>query len=167
MPRATTTTGTRSITRPTTTAQVGTEVISDNEFWGFEDYGANLLAKYAPGGALEYYAGWDYQHYSGEDQVFLIAPLAETVHAPFAQIRTSREFSDSVRLSFGARHNDPSHGQSATVWTATSHWDISDSLFTRASLGRPSACRMPTNCSSSIPAASRATRTSSPSAAST
>ncbi len=30
----------------------GTEVVSDNEFWGFEDYGANLLAKYAPGGAL-------------------------------------------------------------------------------------------------------------------
>ena len=52
----------------------GTEVISDNEFWGFEDYGANLLAKFTPGGALEYLAGWDYQHYSGEDQVFLIAP---------------------------------------------------------------------------------------------
>jgi vitamin B12 transporter len=119
----------------------GTEVISEDEFWGFEDYGANLLAKYAPGGALEYYAGWDYQHYSGEDQVFLIAPLAETVHAPFAQIRTSKDFSDSLRLSLGARHNNPSHGQSATVWTATSHWDITDGLFTRASLG--TAFRLP------------------------
>lgn len=119
----------------------GTEVISEDEFWGFEDYGANLLAKYAPGGALEYYAGWDYQHYSGEDQVFLIAPLAETVHAPFAQVRTSREFSDKVRLSLGARHNKPSHGQSATVWTATGHWDITDGLFTRASVG--TAFRLP------------------------
>ncbi|HXR52586.1 MAG TPA: TonB-dependent receptor plug domain-containing protein, partial [Steroidobacteraceae bacterium] len=64
----------------------GTEVISEDEFWGFEDYGANLLAKFTPGGALEYLAGWDYQHYSDEDQVFLIAPNAETVHAPFAQV---------------------------------------------------------------------------------
>ena len=112
-----------------------------DEFWGFEDYGANLLAKYAPGGPLEYYAGWDYQHYSGEDQVFLIAPLAETVHAPFAQVRTSSQFSESVRLSLGARHNNPSHGQSATVWTATGHWDISDGLFTRASFG--TAFRLP------------------------
>jgi outer membrane cobalamin receptor len=119
----------------------GTEVISDDEFWGFEDYGANLLARYAPGGMLEYYAGWDYQHYSGEDQVFLIAPLAETVHAPFAQVRTSREFSDRVRFSLGARHNNPGHGRSATVWTATSHWDITDALFTRASLG--TAFRLP------------------------
>jgi vitamin B12 transporter len=119
----------------------GTEVISEDEFWGFEDYGANLLAKYAPGGALEYYAGWDYQHYSGEDQVFLIAPLAETVHAPFAQVRTSSEFSKSVRLAFGARHNNPSHGQSATVWTASGHWDVTGSLFTRASLG--TAFRLP------------------------
>jgi vitamin B12 transporter len=120
---------------------VGTEVVSADEFWGFEDYGANLLAKFAPGGALEYYAGWDYQHYSGEDQVFLIAPLAETVHAPFAQVRTSREFSDRVRLSLGARYNNPSHGQSATVWTATSHWDITDGLFTRVNLG--TAFRLP------------------------
>jgi vitamin B12 transporter len=117
------------------------EVISEDEFWGFEDYGANLLAKFAPGGALEYLAGWDYQHYSGEDQVFLIAPLAETVHAPFAQVRTSSQFSESVRLSLGARHNNPSHGQSATVWTASGHWDVSSGLFTRASFG--TAFRLP------------------------
>lgn len=119
----------------------GLDVISDNEFWGFKDYGANLLGKYSPGGKLEYFAGWDYQHYNGQDQVFLIAPLSETVHAPFAQLRTSREFSEKVRLSLGARHNKPNKGKSATVWSATGHWDISDTLFTRASLG--TAFRLP------------------------
>lgn len=113
----------------------GPQVISDNEFWGFKDYGANLLGKYSPGGALEYLAGWDYQHYSGQDQVFLIAPNAETVQAPFAQVRTTAAFSRDLRLSLGARHNNPDNGQSATVWTATGHWDISENLFARTSFG--------------------------------
>lgn len=119
----------------------GPEVVSENEFWGFEDYGANLLAKYSPGGALEYFAGWDYQHYSGEDEVFLIAPNAETVHAPFAQVRTTSDFSQDLRLSLGARYNNPDNGQSATVWSATGHWDVNSRLFTRASLG--TAFRLP------------------------
>jgi vitamin B12 transporter len=113
----------------------GPDVIDDHDFWGFKDYGANLLAKYSPGGALEYLAGWDYQHYSGQDQVFLIAPNAETVHAPFAQIRTTSAFSPDVRLSLGARYNNPNSGQSATVWTATGHWEISEGLFARTSFG--------------------------------
>jgi outer membrane cobalamin receptor len=119
----------------------GTEVISDDEFWGFEDYGANLLAKFSPGGPLEYLAGWDYQHYSGEDQVFLIAPLSETVHAPFAQLRTSREFSDRLRLALGARHNMADNGRSSTVWSAMGHWDATDNLFLRGSFG--TAFRLP------------------------
>lgn len=113
----------------------GPQVVDDNEFWGFKDYGANLLAKYSPGGALEYLAGWDYQHYSGQDQVFLIAPNAETVHAPFAQLRTTAAFSEDLRLSLGARYNDPGKGQSSTVWSATGHWDISPNLFARTSVG--------------------------------
>lgn len=113
----------------------GPQVVDDNEFWGFKDYGANLLAKYSPGGALEYLAGWDYQHYSGQDQVFLIAPNAETVHAPFAQLRTTAAFSQDVRLSLGARHNDPGKGKSSTVWSATGQWDIAPNLFARTSFG--------------------------------
>jgi outer membrane cobalamin receptor len=113
----------------------GPQVVDDNEFWGFKDYGANLLAKYSPGGALEYLAGWDYQHYSGQDQVFLIAPNAETVHAPFAQLRTTAAFSQDVRLSLGARHNDPGKGKASTVWSATGQWDIAPNLFARTSFG--------------------------------
>lgn len=117
------------------TAPGGPQVVNDNEFWGFEDYGANLLAKYSPGGALEYLAGWDYQHYSGQDQVFLIAPNAETVHAPFAQLRTTSAWRRDVRLSLGARYNDPGKGQSSMVWSATGAWDITPTLFARTSFG--------------------------------
>jgi outer membrane cobalamin receptor len=113
----------------------GPQVVDDNEFWGFKDYGANLLAKFSPGGSLEYLAGWDYQHYSGQDQVFLIAPNAETVHAPFAQLRTTAAWSQDVRLSLGARYNKPSKGQSSTVWSATGAWDIAPNLFARTSFG--------------------------------
>src|SRR5262245_57652640 len=42
-------------------------VVSDQEFWGYKDYGANLLAKLTPTQGLEYYAGYDFQNYSGED----------------------------------------------------------------------------------------------------
>jgi vitamin B12 transporter len=112
-----------------------TSVSYDRDFWGFEDYGANLLAKFSPGGRLEYLAGWDYQHYSGQDEVFLIAPNAETVQAPFAQVRTTTDFSAKVRLSLGARYNNPNNGQAATVWSATGHWDVSDQLFARTSFG--------------------------------
>ena len=52
-------------------------LISDREFWGFKDYGANLLAKIAPTRSVEYFAGYDFQNYSGRDEVLLIAPKTE------------------------------------------------------------------------------------------
>ena len=65
--------------------------------------------------------------------MFLIAPNAETVHAPFVQVRTTAGFSQDVRLSLGARYNDPGKGKSSTVWSATGHWDITPALFARTS----------------------------------
>jgi vitamin B12 transporter len=115
--------------------------ISAREFWGFEDYGANLLAKLSPGGPLEYLAGFDYQHYTGQDDVLLIAREAETVQAPFAQLRTTGEFSSRVRLAAGVRHNAPDHGESKTVWNAQGHVDINPRLFARLNLG--TAFRLP------------------------
>lgn len=119
----------------------GIDVVSENEFWGFRDYGANLLAKYSPGGPLEYLVGWDYQHYSGEDQVFLIAPNAETVHAPFAQLRTSDEWMPNLRLALGARYNKPDNGDSSLVWSGTGLWNATERMFLRTSFG--TAFRLP------------------------
>ena len=67
------------------------DVVSDHEFWGYKDYGANLMAKLTPTRGVEYYAGYDFQNYSGEDAVLLIAPNTERVNAVFGQIQTTHD----------------------------------------------------------------------------
>lgn len=116
------------------------EVISDREFWGFEDYGLNLLTKFG-GGKLDYFVGYDFQRYSGQDDVLLISRQKETVHAPFAQVRTTSELFESVKFAAGLRHNKPDNGDAATVWNVSGHWDIAPTLFVRGTAG--TAFRLP------------------------
>jgi outer membrane cobalamin receptor len=66
------------------------DVVSDQEFWGYKDYGANLLAKLTPTRGVEYYAGYDFQNYSGEDAVLLIAANTRFTTSPPDQ-RQARE----------------------------------------------------------------------------
>ena len=112
-----------------------TEVVSDQEFWGYKDYGANLLAKLTPNRGLEYYAGYDFQNYSGEDEVLLIAPNTETVNALFGQIQTNHDLLRNVTLAAGVRYNAPSAGESHTVWNTSAQYDFGKSLFARATGG--------------------------------
>src|SRR5690606_15620692 len=65
------------------------EVISVNngEVWGFEDKGVNVLGEYRLSEGFALVAGYDFQTYGGRDDVFLIAPTSEEVHAPFAQVK--------------------------------------------------------------------------------
>jgi vitamin B12 transporter len=109
--------------------------ISDQEFWGFKDYGANVLAKIAPGRGLEYFAGYDFQNYSGQDDVLLIAPNTERVHALFGQLRTTPDLIDKTTLAFGARFNAPTNSEAATVWNLTGQYDVTGNLFARANVG--------------------------------
>jgi vitamin B12 transporter len=109
--------------------------ISDQEFWGFKDYGANVLTKIAPGRGLEYFAGYDFQNYSGQDDVLLIAPTTERVHALFGQIRTTRDLSEKATVAVGARFNAPTHSETATVWNLTGQYDVTGNLFARANVG--------------------------------
>jgi outer membrane cobalamin receptor len=116
-------------------------VISEHEFWGFEDYGANILAKLATRAGIEYFLGYDFQRYNGQDDVLLIAPLSESVQAPFAQIRTTPDLFPKVQLAAGVRHNEPDSGESATVWSASGRWEITPTLFMRGTFG--TAFRLP------------------------
>jgi vitamin B12 transporter len=113
----------------------GPEVVSDNEFWGFEDYGLNVLTKLATGGPLEYFLGYDFQRYTGQDDVLLIARQTESVHAPFAQVRTSSAWSEKVMLAAGVRYNSPDNGEDATVWNVSGQWNITPELFVRGTVG--------------------------------
>ena len=123
------------------TSPTGSIVVSDREFWGFEDYGVNALMKLAVNRGFEYYLGYDLQRYSGQDDVLLIARRSESVHAPFAQIRTTPALSPKLRLAAGVRYNSPDNGRSATVWNLSGHWDVTDRLFVRGTLG--TAFRLP------------------------
>jgi outer membrane cobalamin receptor len=110
-------------------------LIDDGAFWGFKDYGVNALAKLSPGDAVEYYVGYDFQKYGGRDDVLLIAPNQERVHAFFGQVRTTPELFDKARLAFGARRNMPSVSSAETVWNASGQYDFTPRLFARATVG--------------------------------
>ena len=111
------------------------QVISDREFWGFKDYGANLLAKVAPTRGVEYLAGYDFQNYSGQDDVLLIARNTETVHAVFGQIRTTSDLLKKTTLAAGVRYNAPTHAQNGAVWNVSGRHDFTGRLFARGTVG--------------------------------
>ena len=106
--------------------------ISDHEFWGYKDYGANLLAKLTPTRGVEYFAGYDFQNYSGEDEVLLIAPNTERVNALFGQVRTTHDLLPHATITAGVRYNAPSAGESRTIWNVSGRYDLSNAVFARA-----------------------------------
>jgi vitamin B12 transporter len=111
------------------------DVINDHEFWGYKDYGANVLARLTPTRDLEYFAGYDFQNYSGRDAVLLIAPNTERVHALFGQIRTTRELLPNATITAGVRYNAPTAGEKRTIWNVSGRYDLTGALFVRATVG--------------------------------
>jgi vitamin B12 transporter len=65
--------------------------IDDHDFWGYKDYGVNLLTKLAVNRGFEYLAGYDFQNYTGKDVVLVIQQQTEHVNAFFGQVRTTPE----------------------------------------------------------------------------
>ncbi len=110
-------------------------LVSDREFWGFEDYGVNLLGQYQLTDAVTLLGGLDYQNYTGEDQVFFIAQQTEDVIAPFAQVRWDLDVLNGLKLAAGARYNKPSGDSDTTVWNVSGDLAINDYFYTRAQIG--------------------------------
>jgi vitamin B12 transporter len=110
-------------------------VISDKEFWGFKDYGVNVMTKLTPTQGVEYFAGYDFQNYSGRDDVLLIAPNTERVHAIFGQVRTAPDVIGKTTLAAGVRFNSATHADSGTVWNVSGRYDFTPALFARAGVG--------------------------------
>ncbi len=114
---------------------VGTQVISDqNTFWGFWDSGINALAKITPGGPFEYIVGYDYQKYSGRDDVLLIEQQEETVNAPYVQIRSTDELIKNATFAAGVRYNDAG-GSDTTVWNVSGRYNFTDWLYAEGVIG--------------------------------
>ena len=117
-------------------------VADDHDFWGYKDYGINLLTQIAVNRGFEYLAGYDFQNYTGRDAVLVIRQQTEHVNAFFGQIRTTPELIPDAHLAAGLRYNMPNIGQSALVWNGSGQYDFSKSLFLKATVG--TAFRLPT-----------------------
>lgn len=117
-----------------TGAIIGQTVIDSQTYWGYEDKGINALAVFSPGGGFEYLAGYDFQQYSGKDDVLLIAEQEEDVHAVFAQLRTTPDLFANGLFSAGVRYNETGDA-STTIWNVTGRYDILPSLYVQGVAG--------------------------------
>ena len=126
---------------PGTPGQIN--VASDRDFWGYKDYGINLLTQIAVNRGFEYLAGYDFQNYSGRDAVLVIQQQTEHVNAFFGQVRTTPDLIPDAHLAAGVRYNIPSIGQSALVWNGSGKYDFSKAVFLKASAG--TSFRLPTD----------------------
>jgi outer membrane cobalamin receptor len=117
-------------------------VADDHDYWGYKDYGINLLTQIAVNRGFEYLAGYDFQNYTGRDAVLVIQQETEHVNAFFGQIRTTPDLIPGAHLAAGLRYNIPNIGQSALVWNGSGQYDLSKSLFLKAMFG--TAFRLPT-----------------------
>lgn len=100
-------------------------------FWGYRDYGGSALMKLHPHQGLEYLIGYDFQRFSGRDDVLLIAPTKENVHASILQVRTTDELSEKARLAAGLRYNKTEQAKK-TVWNVTGRYDFSQAFYAEA-----------------------------------
>lgn len=105
----------------------------DNLFWGYKDKGINALVK-VPAGPVDLLAGYDFQSFSGRDEVLVIDQLSEDVHAGFAQVRTNGGLSDRATIAAGVRYNKTGDNK-ATVWNVSGRFDITDSLYLQTNIG--------------------------------
>ncbi|WP_326490610.1 TonB-dependent receptor plug domain-containing protein [Sphingobium sufflavum] len=120
--------------RNTVPATAPVTVYAPGTFWGYRDYGGTAVVKLHLHPYLEYLAGYDFQQFSGRDDVLLIAPTNEPVHAAIFQVRTTDELSEKGRLTAGLRHNSTG-GAKKTAWTVSGRYDFSDALFVQANGG--------------------------------
>ncbi|OYW44268.1 MAG: hypothetical protein B7Z08_02960 [Sphingomonadales bacterium 32-68-7] len=129
--------------RPTvnnTTGALGPNfTVYDGEMWGYDDLGVNVLGEYRLNDTVAVVAGYDFQRYSGYDEVFLIAPSTESVSAPFAQLKLD---TGNLSLAAGVRHNMPSDGQDKTVWNVSGRYGADQGFYGRGQVG--TSFRLPT-----------------------
>jgi vitamin B12 transporter len=115
-------------------------LVDNDDFWGYQDYGANAVAKIAPTHWFDSFVGYDLQSYEGRDAVLVITQKSEVVNAIFAQLRTPEWL--APKLAAGLRYNVPSFGPNAAVWNVSGRYDFGAFLFVRGTVG--TAFRLPT-----------------------
>jgi outer membrane cobalamin receptor len=117
-------------------AKPGTiDVLYHDAFWGYKDYGANVLGKLLLTKGVETYFGYDVQSYGGRDDVLIIKQQDETTQAGFAQLRLTHDLIPNLNLAAGVRYSSPSVGQSATIWNVSGQYDLPWSMYIKGDVG--------------------------------
>lgn len=118
-------------------------VVNDDDFWGYRDYGANLMAEAALARGLTAVGGYDLQNYIGRDSVLVIQQETERINAFFGQLRADPDLIPLTHLAAGVRYNIASFGPSALIWNAGAQVDLLPMLYLKANVG--TAFRLPTD----------------------
>lgn len=108
---------------------------TDVEPWGYEEAGANALARFRLNKGFEYYLGYDLQRYSGSDSELVIKPSHGTINAGYAQVRTTKDLFADGSLALGVRYSNASTGQDSWIWNVSGQYDINPALFVRGTVG--------------------------------
>jgi len=118
-------------------------VVNDHDFWGYRDYGANLMTETTLTRGLTAVAGYDLQNYIGRDSVLVIQQETEQINAFFGQLRLDPDLIPRTHLAAGVRYNIASFGPSALVWNVGAQFDLLPSTYLKANVG--TAFRLPTD----------------------
>ncbi len=119
-------------------------VANNDDFWGYKDFGANLMAQVGLARGLLAVVGYDLDNYVGRDTVFFIPHAKLTsVNAVFAQLRTTPDLIAGLHLSAGLRYNNTTFGPSDTIWNTGAEYDFGPSMYLKANVG--TAFRLPTD----------------------
>jgi vitamin B12 transporter len=111
------------------------DVLYQNAFWGFKDYGINAMTRLSFVTGVDVYAGYDLQKYNGHDDVLIIQQQTETTNALFAQIRTNDDLLKNAQFAAGLRFNAPDAGQAATVWNLSGQYNFLPNLYAKGTVG--------------------------------
>jgi vitamin B12 transporter len=117
--------------------------VNNDNFWGYKDYGANLMTQTAITRGLSAVVGYDMQNYWGHDSVLVIRQETEQINAFFGQLRADPELIPLTHLAAGLRYNIASFGPSALIWNAGAQTDFLPSLYLKVNVG--TAFRLPTD----------------------
>ncbi|MBU1376979.1 MAG: TonB-dependent receptor [Alphaproteobacteria bacterium] len=109
-------------------------IVDDLTYWGYEDYGVSVLAKLNLQRGFEVDLGYDFQNFNGRDEVLLIAPQTEKVHAFIAQVRTTDDLFENAHLAAGVRFNK-TDGHDKAVWNLSGRWDVTPAVYLEGMLG--------------------------------
>jgi len=110
-------------------------LVSDEEYWGYEDYGITAITEIESNRGFDFSIGYDHQRYSGRDDVLLIADDTEYVNALFAQVRTNSDLFENTQIALGMRYNQPAGDGDITVWNLSGKHHFNDRVYVRGTAG--------------------------------